>query len=517
MLRASFLLLLSLCSATTRAQAWDVPLDSLLSRVDRRPDDPAVRHDLAERLIAEGALTDAVVHLRWLTEASPEDSARHLRLARVLSWTGQQLEAIAAYDALLEIAPDHAEGTFELAQLLTWNGAASRAVRLLAPMADRQPEDREIQALYAFALHGARRVAEARHQYDRALRLAPDDVVLLAESGILERWEGDWAVGRHRMRRALQLGVEEEVAKRVQSVLEGLARAIAPRVALSMEHAVDSNGLTRTRIPSHTLIQLSPAWSAGVSISQVWLSQSTSPESLSSLDAAATFVSPYAVFSPGGPLSLRISAGIQDVHREGSGVSGAVEGEWRRTGPRFVRSILRLQSDASVDGVRALGQGLRTTALVSETYAEPLPDWGFGVGAATLWYSDGNTRLNVSMSTRLMLVEWGPLEMGLTGGGGYEHTAEAYASSDPYWTPQNLVTVLGGGVMAWTPVKGFKLEPAVTVAHQRDAYSRASSVGVRLQASLNQGRHRAGFLVEESGSEVYSSQRVGLHYEVALW
>lgn len=517
MLRTALLLLLGLGSASVGAQTWDVPLDTLEARVARQPDDASARRALADRLVGEGTLEAAIPHLRWLVEEAPEDPARHLLLAQVLSWTERQPEAIAAYESLLGVAPEHEEGRIALASLLIWNGGAARAAQLLAPIADREPDAAEIQKLYAFALHGAKRAREARSQYDRALKLTPHDPVLLAESGILERWEGDWSVGRSRMSRALQLGVEAEVAERVRAELNGLARAIAPRAMVSVEHAEDSNGLTRTRFPSHTLVQFSPAWSAGVTIVQERLSQTLPLTDLPSIDAAATFIYPYVSYSPIGPLAFRAYAGLQDVHSEGSGMSGAIEAEWKQASPRFQRSILRVQSDASVDGVRALGEGIRSTALISETYAEPLPDWGLGLGATGLWYSDGNTRLNLSASTRVMVLKGRPLELGVTGGGGYEHSAIPYVNSDPYWTPRNLLTVLGGGVVVLKPATGLTLEPEVYAAHQRDATARASSVGYRLRVTMDRGRHSAGFLFEEWGSSVYSVRRVGLRYEIALW
>ena len=512
------LLVLLLCTgAAASAQVWDVPLDTLEARVQRQPDRADARRALADRLVAEGLFQAAIPHLQWVVGKTPEDSEAHLKLARALSWSGQRSDAIKAYDALLVTAPENEEGALELAKLLIWNGGAGRAAQLMEPLAERQPDNPEIQSLYAYALHGAKRSREALRQYDRALKLSPEDPQLLAESGALERWEGDWAVGRYRMARALRLGLEGDAADRARAQLTGLARAIAPRVTLSIEHAVDSNGLTRTRYPSHATVQFTPTWAAGVTITQERLSQALPLADLPSIDAAATFVYPFISYSPIGPLAFRAYAGIQDVHSEGSGVSGAIEAEWKQTSPQFLRSILRLQSDASVDGVRALGEGIRATQLISETYAEPLSGWGFGVGVTGVSYSDGNARLNVSASTRVTMARWERVELAVTGGGGYETTAEQYQNSDPYWTPRNLGTVLGGGMVAVTPVQGLKLEPELYGAFQRDASASAISLGVRLRATLERGRHRAGLLFEEWGSNVYSVQRFGLQYEVALW
>ncbi|MEO0559763.1 MAG: tetratricopeptide repeat protein [Bacteroidota bacterium] len=516
-LRVALIAGLFLGTAASEAQVWDVPLDTLEARVQRQPEDLDARRALADRLIGEGALDAAILHLRWIVNRTPEDVDRHLALARAFSWTDKPAEAIAAYDRLLEVAPGHDPATLELATLLLWNEGPARAAQLFGPMAERQPDDPEIQNLYAYALHGAKRSREARAQYNRALRLSPDNPQLLAESGSLERWEGDWSLGRYRLSRALQLGLDGEAAERARAQLRELSRTIAPRVTLSIEHAADSNGLTRTRYPSHAHVQFTPSWAAGVTITQERLTQALPLTELPSIDAAATFVYPYIAYSPIGPLAFRAYAGLQDVHSEGSGVSGALEAEWRQTSPRFLRSILRFQSDASLDGVRALGEGIRSTQLVSDTYAEPLPGWGFGVGVTGVSYSDGNERLNLATSTRVTLARWPQLELAVTGGGGFETTSAQYENSDPYWTPRNLVTLLGGGTVAVTPIQGVKLEPEVYGAYQRDAFNQAISLGLRLRATLERGRHRAGLLVEEWGSDVYSVQRFGLRYEVGLW
>ena len=517
MLRLVLVLLLSGSAASASAQIWDVPLDSLQARVQRQPDHADARRALADRLVGEGALEAAIPHLRWVVRNAPEDPEAHLKLARVLSWTERGPEAIEVYEALLALVPEHADATVELAGLLVWSGGAARAAQLLAPVATRQPDDPKVQSLYASALHGAGRSREALRQYDRALELSPDNPQLLADSGALERWEGDWSVGRYRLNRALELGLDGDAAERVQAELVGLARAIAPRVELSVEHATDSNGLTRLRNPSRAVVQFTPTLSAGVTITQERLTQTLSLDELPSIDAAATFVYPFISYSPLGPLAFRAYAGIQDVHNAGSGVSGALEAEWKQTSPRFLRSLLRLQTDASVDGVRALGAGIRATQLASETYAEPLPGWGLGVGVTGVSYSDANTRFNASASTRVAVARWTGVELAVTGGGSYETTATLYPDSDPYWTPQNLVTALGGGLVAVTPVTGLKLEPELYGAFQRDASASAVSLGVRLRTTLSRGRHRAGFLFENWGSSVYSVQRMGLQYEVSLW
>ena len=448
---------------------------------------------------------------------APPDSAVSLARARELAWSGREAEAVRVYDALLARRATDGTAALELGRLLTWGGDPDRAAVLLAPLAAAHADSAAVQTAYAYALHAAGRPREALRQYDRALRLAPADPTLLAESGALERWEGDWVVGRHRLHRALELGLDPEARARAESVLDGLGRATAPRVGVSVEHAVDSNGLTRTRVPSHSHVQLSPALAAGLTVTQERLSQLAPDAAGPVTDAAATNLTPFVSVGVSRSLRLRAAVGFQAVHGEGNGPSATVQAEWRRASPRYLSATARLHTEAGVDGVAALGEGIRVTVGTLEGYAEPRPGWGLGVSARGTAYSDGNQRVEVSSSTRLSVARIGPVRLALVGGAGYEDTATLYPLSSPYWTPDELLTVLGGGAASVSPVSGVTVEPELFTTFQRDPNVHSVSLGYRLRARVERGRHRAGVLAEYSGSASYSVRRVGIQYEVALW
>ena len=506
---------LGLALAPPASAQSDAPLDSLRARV-ARGDAPGAREALAVRLVADGQLGAAVPHLRQLVAETPERADLALQLARVLGWSGQEQEAIAAYDAVLGRGPD-AAAAYELARLLTWNGDADRAVDLLAPLAARQPDAPALQSALAYALHAAGRTGAARRQYARALRLTPDDAVLLFESGTLERWEGDWSLGRARIQRALSLGLSDEAADRARTLLAALDREHAPRIGTGIVYSTDSNGLTRNRVPSHTRYVVNSAWAGGVEIVQERLAQDGLSQPGATSEAAATLVAPSVAYTPVRSVALRAGAGVQVVHGQASGASGWLDGTWRRTAPRYVAVTGRLRSEAGVDGVRALDEGIRVTSLTAESYAEPLAGWGLGVSLKGTSYSDGNRRGELSTSTRVGIRQLGPVRLGAIGGLGYEDTATIYTGSDPYWTPNDLLTVLGGGVASFAPTEGVLVEPEVYATFQRDPSVHSLSLGYRLRARLDLGRHRAGLVAEQSGSASYAVQRFGLTYEVALW
>ena len=515
MTRLLLLLGVALSLAPDASAQSDAPLDSLRARAERGETADA-REALATRLVADGRLDAALPHLRQLVAEAPERADLGLRLARVLAWSGREAESVVAYDAVLDRAPDDA-AAYELARLLTWSGDPARAVALLAPLADRQPESPGVQSALGHALHAAGRASAARRQYARALRLAPDDAALLFESGTLERWRGDWSLGRDRVRRALALGLPDEAAGRARTLLSGLEREHAPRVGTGVQYASDSNGLRRNRIPSHTRYVFNSAWTGGLEVVQERLAQDAASRPGPASAAAATLVAPSLVYTPVRSVALGAGAGVQVVHGEASGPSGWLEGTWRRTAPRYVALTGRLRSEAGVDGVRALDEGIRVTSLAAESYSEPLAGWGLGVSLKGTSYSDGNARVELSTSTRVGIRQLGPVRLGAIGGLGYEDTATLYSDSDPYWTPNDLLTVLGGGVASFAPTEGVLLEPEVYTTFQRDPSVHSLSLGYRLRARLDLGRHRAGLLVEQSGSASYAVKRFGLSYEVALW
>ena len=515
MTRLLLLLGVALALAPGASAQSDAPLDSLQARVERGGA-PDAREALAARLVADGQLDAALPHLRQLVADTPARTDLALLLARVLGWSGREAEAIAVYDAVLDRAPDPS-AAYELARLLTWNGDPARAADLLAPLADRQPDAAEVQSALGYALHAAGQARAARRQYARALALAPDDATLLLESGTLERWEGNWSLGRDRIHRALALGLPGEAVGRARTLLAALEREHAPRMGTSVQRSTDSNGLTRTRLPSHTRYVFNAAWAGGLEIVQERLAQEAFSPPGASSEAAATLVAPSLAYTPLRSVALRAGAGLQVVHGEASGLSGWVEGTWRRTAPRYVAVTGRLRSEAGTDGVRALDEGLRVTSLTAESYAEPLAGWGLGVALKGTSYSDGNLRGELSTSTRVGVRQLGPVWLGAIGGLGYEDTATLYPASDPYWTPNDLLTVLAGGVASFAPVEGVLLEPELYTTFQRDPSVHSISLGYRLRARLDLGRHRAGLLAEQSGSASYAVKRFGLSYEVALW
>lgn len=76
-----------------RRDGWPRAIELLKEHTRNRPDDLARQRQLAELLVYEGRIAEAVPVLRGIVAAHPDDAAAALLLARTLSWTGKFADA----------------------------------------------------------------------------------------------------------------------------------------------------------------------------------------------------------------------------------------------------------------------------------------------------------------------------------------------------------------------------------------------------------------------------------------
>ncbi len=88
-----------------RAGVMDSAIAYLRAYLDRRPDDPAVRLRLAQRLAWSGRYAESESELRQVLDARPEDAGAWALLGDLQRWRGDREGARAAYRRALEIDP----------------------------------------------------------------------------------------------------------------------------------------------------------------------------------------------------------------------------------------------------------------------------------------------------------------------------------------------------------------------------------------------------------------------------
>lgn len=119
-----------------------------LERVVRATGEPRARLALARLLRDRGETARALSLYRGLVTERPEDPALRHELARTLAWAARWDEAAAEYRALLAAAPDPGY-RLELARTLYWAGRPGEAGEALAAIPEDAPEREEAAELAA--------------------------------------------------------------------------------------------------------------------------------------------------------------------------------------------------------------------------------------------------------------------------------------------------------------------------------------------------------------------------------
>lgn len=512
-LRAAGLALALAASVAPSAQERP-SLDTLVARVERAPDDAQARRQLAARYTEAGRPEAAVPHLAWLADAQPGDADVLRQLAQHLMWTEEPVRAAEVLGRLVEVDPADDEARVQLAELIVWDGQARRAADLLAPIAAEQPDEPRIQRAYAFALLAADD-AGAREQLDAAVRLLPDDPDLLLESGAVERWQGDWALGKERLTRARSLGLAPQADARAQALLSGISALLDPTLTTRVARTDDSNGVGRLDAPVRLEALLTPHLQIGVEARGDRITTVGGGEAASTAGAA-----PFVAWVPSGTVRLELGAGLESA---GGTVGAVVRAQAQKTWPgtRFALVRATLDSRAATDAASALGGGLRRTTAQVEGYAEPLSSLTLFGDAAAHRYSDANLRVHAAATAR-----WLPLRLGQSGTRPavavgpaatvmYDDTRTVYPTSLPYYTPSELWTGSLGLAATAAPTTRVRFEGALGLARQSGDFA-ATSLEYGGAAEVDLGPNVVRVEARRSGSSAYSADVVALTARIRL-
>lgn len=519
------LLSIVLVAAAAPAEAQERPsLDALAAQVEASPTDAELRRQLAARYTEEDQAAQAIPHLAWLAEQDPQDVAIRRTLAQHLEWTDQPRQAADVLEQILVLTPEDLGLRLKIVEMITWTGGADRAVGLMESAAVAHPDSARVQAAYAYALHAADDLKEARAQYRRALAVAPDDAALHLEAGALERWSGDWSVARQWVRRAQTLGLDADRARRASDLLDGLALDYGPTLSTETRYVVDSNGLTRVSAPVALAITLNPRWTVGVEVGHDRLVRDVADAA--DPNASATGLGGSVAYSP--TRSLTLTSGLATEATPGGRVAVRARAGVRQvwTGRVFASIQAQAFSASATDGVDALGRGLRFSQGVAEGYVELPIGLAASASASAGRYSDGNGRLALGGTLRQTLAAHrvpgaapttaAAVAGGVAVGALYEDTETVYPDARPYYTPEALTTLRAGLFGSTRLATDLSLDGDVGVLRQANPTAASISVFYRVAGSARFGRHRVLAEVGRTGSNVYSAETVFLRYQVGL-
>lgn len=453
----------------------------------------------------------------WVAQVRADSLRAAARAADSLAAVGRSHEAayrpgdaLDAYRAALAAGPSR-EAALAVARLRTWAGGADEALRAIRPWADRLPDDADVQAAFAFALHAAGRTEAARRQYGRALALAPDSAALALSGGELERWSGRWTVGRRRLRRALELGLAGPDADRARRLLHGIRDDHGPRAGARVRLLDDSNGLTRLRVPLAASRHSGGPWRIDAGLESLVLAQGGA--SAEALEGRAGLS-----WAPTGRATVDAQLGAHVGRRVSPIARAAASYRWH--GRRYRALTARLATAPYDAGPRALDVRATDTAL--DGYADLHPRVAVFGTALRRWISDGN-RLDLASGTaRLRLAgaqedtRPAPFVVFASGSVTYETAARLLADAVPYWTPDRLTTLAAGLDADAELGRHLLVGGTLGVSQQRGPLGRATSLRLGARASLDAGPVELGVSARRDGSAFYRVREVSLSV-LARW
>lgn len=135
--------------------------------------DPSSRQGHPQLRAAEGALLHGLGHdalaletLRAVTASGQVDETAWLNLALVERARGETSSALDALDEACDIDPDHPRAAAERIEVLVQLGRAEEACSAADAFLERHPDDRQVLAAAALALHAAGHEDDARQIAD---------------------------------------------------------------------------------------------------------------------------------------------------------------------------------------------------------------------------------------------------------------------------------------------------------------------------------------------------------------
>jgi tetratricopeptide (TPR) repeat protein len=159
-------------------------LELLRAGRERYPQSTVLAVAYAEALQQAGDASGAEAVLRDALERSPDNLELRNRLAIMQA---QQGDFDAARATLEEVAAQSDALQVNLAQIYLQAGQSRAALELLEPLAQQNPNDAELQALYGVALGRTGNLSQAQGALERALELDPTQEMALAARRALEQ------------------------------------------------------------------------------------------------------------------------------------------------------------------------------------------------------------------------------------------------------------------------------------------------------------------------------------------
>ncbi len=148
-------------------------VDHLLAAAEERPDDAAIRNNLANTLIDENRASEAEMHLRHAATLAPALADTHFHLGNALKAQGKSEQALEAYRAALGLRQPYTKARINLSGILLKLARYEEALENYQAGAREDPTSAEVLSGAGVVLQALGRDDEALASFEQARNLNP--------------------------------------------------------------------------------------------------------------------------------------------------------------------------------------------------------------------------------------------------------------------------------------------------------------------------------------------------------
>jgi tetratricopeptide (TPR) repeat protein len=187
--RAAALLVLAVLGVLSWRQArMYSDIDTLYrTTLEKNPDCWLAHNNLANRLLAEGRIGEAIGHYQAAARLDARDPESWDNLGLALAAAGRRPEAAASFEAALRLRPDYPEAQYNLGLVLSDAGRLPEAIGHYEAAQRLSPGRAEIHNSLGAALARSGELPAAIAQFEAALRLEPGNVQARANLALARR------------------------------------------------------------------------------------------------------------------------------------------------------------------------------------------------------------------------------------------------------------------------------------------------------------------------------------------
>jgi tetratricopeptide (TPR) repeat protein len=337
---------------------------------------------------------------RRLAALVPADVDITLAFARVSAWSGDTNEAVHQYERYLKVRPDAGDVWLELAQAESWRGNYSGAMRALDSFRERFGARPDYSRALAAVMASAGRPGKAEDMLSPLLAQAPNDFGLNLTRTIalaMQHRARDAFSSLDRVRQLSPGSRETRSAERI--VRTALASTAGPQFTAY----ADSDQLQLQRFAPRATLALIGGTQVSAGYERTWL-DAPAGSGLEQLDGGRSAEYRHAWVGGAqkiGGLTLRAQAGYATA--DARELSTYELGAAARFADRLTLSVAR-SSGAVVISPRTVGMGLTDVTHRLQIDWAPTLQSAIGFDGAYQQLSDGNRRLEITLSPRRSFV-----------------------------------------------------------------------------------------------------------------